>query len=105
VVLKLNSSGVYQWHTFYGSSAGDYAWDGAVDGSEGVYIAGYSYATWQGDDGTAPLYNHSGGPSNADIAILKLFDPAGADYHLHLPFLCSLDSSYFSPLAQAHTSK
>src|SRR3990172_9329001 len=64
VVLKLDTSGAYQWHTFYGSAAG---WDNgygiAVAGGN-VYVMGASTATW----GT-PLNAHSGG---WDIVVLKL---------------------------------
>jgi sRNA-binding regulator protein Hfq len=64
-VMKLDSSGAYQWHTFYGSSAYDYAYGISVDSSGNVYVAGFSYATWG-----SPLHAHSGG--YYDIFVLKL---------------------------------
>jgi hypothetical protein len=67
--LKLNSSGAYQWHTFYGSSVSDYARAISVDSSGNVYITGYSAATWG-----SPLHAYSGG---YDIFVLKL-DSSGA---------------------------
>jgi hypothetical protein len=75
VVVKLTSAGAYQWHTFYGSSNSDEGFSIAVDSSSNVYVAGVSYATWQGDGPTNPLhaysewYDYSGW---YDIVALKL---------------------------------
>ncbi len=66
VVLKLDSSGVYQWHTFYGSTSTDYGYGIAVDGSGNSYVTGISVATWG-----SPVNLHAGG-GNADITVLKL---------------------------------
>ena len=63
-ILKLNSSGVYQWNTFYGSADSDFGNSIAVDTSGNIYVAGYSLATW----GT-PLNPHSG---SSDVVVLKL---------------------------------
>jgi hypothetical protein len=43
---KLTPSGALTWNTFLGSSANDYGYGIAVDGSGNVYLAGYSYAAW-----------------------------------------------------------
>jgi Beta-propeller repeat len=61
VILKLHSAGGYQWHTFYGPSNGGY---GITVKNNNVYVAGYSYTTWD----IGPSLN---GGSNG-IAILDL---------------------------------
>ncbi len=73
-VLKLDSGGAYQWHTFYGSSSYDYASGIAVDGDGNVYVTGCSAETWG-----SPLHAHHGGYD--DIVVLKL-DSSGA-YQWH----------------------
>jgi hypothetical protein len=84
LVLKLNSDGAYQWHTFYGS----YDYPDEAQGiavSEGnVYVAIKSYDTWQGDDEAAPLHAYSGGDDTGlqtDIAVLKLGTDGSYDWH------------------------
>jgi hypothetical protein len=79
VVLKLNSSGAYQWHTFYGAdTSNDLANGIALDGSGGVYVAGYGDGTWQGDGGVNPLHAHSGG---WELAVLKLNSSGAYQWH------------------------
>ena len=73
VVVKLNSSGAYQWHTFYGSGSYDWSYGIAVDTNGNVYVTGYSYATWG-----SPINPHSG---DWDIVVVKL-DSSGA-YQWH----------------------
>ena len=63
--VKLNSSGVRQWHTFMGSSSADLGKSIAVDGSGNTYVAGDSRATW----GT-PVNAYAGG--NYDAFAVKL---------------------------------
>ncbi|HQM27317.1 MAG TPA: SBBP repeat-containing protein, partial [Syntrophorhabdus sp.] len=73
VVLKLNSSGVYQWHTFHGSSNHDGGSSIAVDGSGNVYVTGYSISTWG-----SPMNPHSGA---YDIIVLKLGSSGVYQWH------------------------
>jgi hypothetical protein len=70
VVIKLDSSGVYQWHTFLGSGYNDIGYGIAIDGSDNVYVTGSSSATW----GT-PLNTYNGGD---DIVILRLNSSNGS---------------------------
>ena len=45
-IVKLDSSGALQWHTFLGSSSSDVAYGIAVDDSGNVYVTGNSGAAW-----------------------------------------------------------
>jgi hypothetical protein len=76
VVLKLNSSGAYQWHTFYGGSGTDEGCGIALDGSGNIFVAGYSSTTWG-----SPLnaYNKSN-----DILVLKLNSSGAHQWHTFL---------------------
>ena len=79
-VLKLDTNGVYQWHTFYGSASNpDEGQAIATDAGGGVYVAGKSWANWNGPAGQAPLYAYNG--SSDHVVVLKL-DSAG-DYQWH----------------------
>ena len=77
-VLKLSSSGLYQWHTFYGSGVSDEGYAIAIDGSGNVYVTGVSDATWSGPAGQSPLHAYSGG---FDFFVLKL--DSGGLYQWH----------------------
>jgi len=84
VVLKLNSSGIYQRHTFYGASdTHDYGVSIALDSNHAVFTTGTSQSTWQGDRGASPLHPHSGNP-NGDGFVLKLSDRI---YNTYLPLV------------------
>lgn len=69
VVTKFNNLGVYQWHTFYGSSASDYGWGITSDKDGNAFTIGQSNASWNGPASAAALNPHSGG---ADILSIKL---------------------------------
>ena len=78
VILKLDTAGTYQWHTFYGSVGEDIGGGIAVDSGGGVYITGYSYDSWDGPAGQAPLHIYSG---DSDITVLKLNTTGGYQWH------------------------
>ena len=78
-VIKLSGDGVYQWHSFYGSSDPDGGNGIVLDQQENPIISGYSFAAWSGDGGVNPLHGYGGG---YDILALKL----SAD-RLFLPLL------------------
>jgi hypothetical protein len=80
-VLKLDSEGAYQWHTFYGSVEGDYGYGIAAVGEGSVYITGSSDRSWLGDGGAEPLHPHSG---YHELFILKL---GIQDRRTYLPLL------------------
>ena len=60
VLLKLDSSGAYQWHTFYGSPHIDFATDLTLDKDDNIYLTGKSNATWNGPQANAPLHDYNG---------------------------------------------
>ena len=78
-ILKLDSSGTYQWHTIYGSDYFDYGCGITVNGSGSIYVSGWSAGSWNGPLGQSPLHNYSG--SGSDVFVLKL-DSSGA-YQWH----------------------
>lgn len=86
VVLKLNGSGAYQWHTYYGAgaSAADEAGYGIATTPDGsaVYVTGSAPDTWQGDGDTDPKHDFSGGAGySTDILALKLSSSGGYLWH------------------------
>ena len=46
LAIKVNGSGALVWNTFAGGVGSDLAYDIAIDGSDNVYLTGYSTATW-----------------------------------------------------------
>lgn len=67
-VLKLNGSGEYGWHTFYGAKGYEFANDLAITDAGDVYIVGGS-EEWTGPEGQQALTQHGG---DFDAFILKL---------------------------------
>ncbi len=97
-VLKLDPDGTYLWHTFYGGSANDEGRQVAVDSLGNVYVAAFSYATWQGDGNTDPLVAFHG---SIDASLVKLDKDGAYQWHAfygvsvteELGFGVALDSS------------
>jgi hypothetical protein len=92
-VLKLDSSGAYQWHSFYGSSTSDGGAGIATDGGGNVYVTGESYATWNGPGGAIPLHAYTGSP---DIFVLKLNSSGAYQWH---SFYGSIGEDYAAGIA------
>ena len=65
-VLKLNSSGVFQWVKTYGDTSADFGYGIAVDSSSNVYITGYFVGTVDFGGGNVTSVG------NQDIFVLKL---------------------------------
>lgn len=72
-VAKLDSSGVFQWHTFIGSASYDTGSRIAVDGADNVYVAGSSDASWG-----SPLDSYAGG---RDAFAVKLNSNGTLEWH------------------------
>jgi len=77
-VLKLDGSGDYRWHTFYGSAGDDFGQGIAVDTSGNIFVAGYSDESWNGSDNTTPLHTFA---ADDDICVLKLNDSGAYQWH------------------------
>jgi uncharacterized repeat protein (TIGR01451 family) len=80
-VIKLDSNGAYQWHTFYGSSDADQSRGIAVDADGDIYVTGESCATWDGPGGIAPLDAFSGTGRPAHIVVVKLDSSGTYQWH------------------------
>lgn len=78
VVVKLNSSGSYQWHTFYGSFSDDEGYGIAGSGNDKIFITGVSTYSWLGDGDTPPLHDVSG---SQDIFVLRLNSAGAYQWH------------------------
>jgi hypothetical protein len=79
IVLKLNSSGAYQWHTYYGSDKVDEASGITLDRSGFIYVSGVGWP-FLGSTGQSPLHAFSDDGNTAwndDTFALKL-TPSGS---------------------------
>jgi len=90
-VLKLSSSGEYQWHTFYGSADQDATYHLALDSSANVYVTGSSVATWTGPSGEGPLHGHNGVVA---IFVLKLSSAGAYQWHTFYGSGAGFDGGY-----------
>ena len=61
-IVRLNSEGAYQWHTFFGSTndstynSKDFGSSIVIDSGNTLYVAGCSCAPWKGPEGQEPLH-------------------------------------------------
>ncbi|NMB69552.1 MAG: hypothetical protein GYA20_12415, partial [Chloroflexi bacterium] len=79
-LLKMDPSGEYLWHTFYGANGEfDIARDVAVDSFDNIYLVGSSAGSWNGPAGQLPKHAFSGIEGN--FVILKLND--NGEYMAH----------------------
>lgn len=78
-IIKLNNSGAYQWHTFYGSSiAGEEGKDLVTDAAGNVYITGSGQWSWNGPGDILPLHAFAGG---VEITVIKLNSSGAYQWH------------------------
>jgi hypothetical protein len=78
MVMKLNASGRYQWHTFYNL----FNWGNGIvaDAAGGVYVVGHSDQSFDGPTGQLPLHAHTAG-AGANILVLKLYSNGAYQWH------------------------
>jgi len=76
-LVKLNSRGVQQWHTFIGGNSDDFGLGIAVDGSGNINLTGYSYYTWGN-----PVNSFSG---LCDAFVAKISDSTNISINITKP--------------------
>jgi len=91
-VLKLNTNGAYQWHTFYGCSSSDSGQSIVLDSNNDPYITGYSDASWLGDGATTPRHAHAG--DSKDILVMKLTNAGVYQWHTFYGAASVYDTGY-----------
>ncbi len=91
-VLKLNTSGAYQWHTFYGCSSSDSGQGIVLDSNNDPYITGYSDASWLGDGNTVPRHAHAG--ASKDVLVMKLTNAGVYQWHTFYGATSVFDTGY-----------
>ncbi len=105
-VIKLDSVGVYQWHTFHGVLDGDIT-SIDRDGAGNLFVAGSTAASWDGPEGQPPLTPCSGSCTNT-LFVVKL--DANGRYLWHT-FLNAVGSGALAvddegcPLIVGHSSE
>jgi hypothetical protein len=100
-ILKLNSEGAYQWHTFFGSGTsasasgemlpGDFSFKLATDSGNNVYLSGRSSGAWYGPEecrtaGVPPCPLNTFSPGHVNLFALKLNSSGAYQWHTFYKF-------------------
>ena len=80
VVLKLDNSGIYQWHGFWGSDNDDLGRGIDANDMGDIYISGSSESGWSGPDGQIPIHGSCDGMID-DIILLKISNEGAYQWH------------------------
>jgi len=80
VVLKLDDSGSYQWHGFWGADNDDLGRGIAANDMGEIYITGSSESGWSGPDGQIPVHESYDGIIN-DLILLKMSNEGAYQWH------------------------
>ena len=90
-VVKLDSSGNYQWNAFFGTTGTDEGQGINVDGSGNVYVTGTSGGNWTGPSSEAPLRAFQG---TTDPYIAKLTTNGDWVWHTFLGSAGNIDQGW-----------
>ncbi|MCP4680238.1 MAG: hypothetical protein GY854_33050 [Deltaproteobacteria bacterium] len=82
VVYRLDNTGAYHWHSFYGGADADKGSSISVDDNGNVLVAGSSEEGWVGPTGQPPLNSFDGSYSGRTDSFVLMLDEEGA-YQWH----------------------
>jgi len=84
-VMKLDSNGTYQWHTFHGAGVSYFSSDSSgslvIDPNGNLCLAGRSDDSWDGPDGESPIDPFVLHLARPNIVVLKLDQNGAYQWH------------------------